>query len=393
VLALWFGGRLTKPLMAMTEAAHKLAKSNTYQDVEYSSADEIGQLADSFRMMIKAQQVKTDIAQQISQGNLAIEIQEMSEEDLLGQAMATMRESIRQLTVDIDTLARAAAAGQLDVRVDTTHHQGDYRKIVDGINTFLEAVLNPINEASAGLQNMARRDLTSRMSGNYQGDFAKIKEALNMAVTNLDDGLAQVAVGADQVASASNQIRAGSQSRAQGASAQASTLEEVSSSLQELALRSQQNTANAQEANHLTTSAHSSAEKGVASMQRLSVAIDKIKTSSDETAKIVKTIDEIAFQTNLLALNWTTIRRPLGISKCCAPQLRGSKADGIVQYAEITTPLLWSCVLSAAHRNEMVVRNSIPNGGAQHLASPVVIWPAKGFALRDAPNDILGFAR
>jgi methyl-accepting chemotaxis protein len=57
------------------------------------------------------------------------------------------------------------------------------------------------------------------------------------------------------------------------------------------------------EARNLTDSARSSADKGMESMRRLSAAIDRIKTSSDETAKIVKTIDEIAFQTNLLALN------------------------------------------------------------------------------------------
>lgn len=64
-----------------------------------------------------------------------------------------------------------------------------------------------------------------------------------------------------------------------------------------------QNTANAKEARSLSDGARHSASKGVDSMQRLSQAIDKIKSSADSTAKIVKTIDEIAFQTNLLALN------------------------------------------------------------------------------------------
>jgi len=64
-----------------------------------------------------------------------------------------------------------------------------------------------------------------------------------------------------------------------------------------------QNTLNAREASDVAEAARDSAQKGVESMKRMSSAINKIKTSSDATARIVKTIDEIAFQTNLLALN------------------------------------------------------------------------------------------
>jgi len=110
-------------------------------------------------------------------------------------------------------------------------------------------------------------------------------------------------VSADQVASAANSIAAGSQSLAQGASEQASALEEVSSSLQEMTSMTRRNASSAKEARALAEGARASAEKGVDSMGRLSSAIDRIRGSANETAKIVKTIDEIAFQTNLLALN------------------------------------------------------------------------------------------
>ena len=90
---------------------------------------------------------------------------------------------------------------------------------------------------------------------------------------------------------------------AEGSAEQASTLEEISSSLQEVGSMTRQNTANAQEARSLTESASGSTKKGVDCMGKLSDAIQRIKESSDETAKIIKTIDEIAFQTNLLALN------------------------------------------------------------------------------------------
>jgi methyl-accepting chemotaxis protein len=109
--------------------------------------------------------------------------------------------------------------------------------------------------------------------------------------------------GAEQVSSASDQITRASQQVAQGASQQAAGIEETSSSLEEIASMTKQNASNAREANGLMSEVGSLVDKGKGSMDRLSVAIEEIKRSSDSTSKVVKTIDEIAFQTNLLALN------------------------------------------------------------------------------------------
>ena len=109
--------------------------------------------------------------------------------------------------------------------------------------------------------------------------------------------------GSDQVASAADQVSQSSQEMAQVANEQASSLEESSASLEELSSMTKQNTENARQANIMSGEAKDNSARGMEIMKRMMEAITSIKDSSDETAKIIKTIDEIAFQTNLLALN------------------------------------------------------------------------------------------
>ncbi len=113
----------------------------------------------------------------------------------------------------------------------------------------------------------------------------------------------QVLAGSDQVADASGQVSSASQALAQGTTEQAAGLEETSSSLEEMASMTKQNADNAGQASSLASEARKAAHTGADSMQKMTQAIDEIQKSSDQTAKIIKVIDEIAFQTNLLALN------------------------------------------------------------------------------------------
>ncbi|MDH5751164.1 MAG: methyl-accepting chemotaxis protein [Deltaproteobacteria bacterium] len=105
------------------------------------------------------------------------------------------------------------------------------------------------------------------------------------------------------VSAAAQQIAISSQSLASGSSQQASSLEEISATLEEIAGMSRDNAANTRNASEISTKAHTHSRDGETAMNRMKEAISQIKDSSDETAKIIKTIDEIAFQTNLLALN------------------------------------------------------------------------------------------
>jgi methyl-accepting chemotaxis protein len=112
-----------------------------------------------------------------------------------------------------------------------------------------------------------------------------------------------LAAGAEQVADAAQQIAASSQALADGASSQASSLEETSASLEQVQSMTRHNAENAQRAKQLTHQAHQAADRGAQDIHEMGAAMDAMKSASDNIAKIIKTIDEIAFQTNILALN------------------------------------------------------------------------------------------
>jgi methyl-accepting chemotaxis protein len=120
---------------------------------------------------------------------------------------------------------------------------------------------------------------------------------------SLGSAIIQLSQGADQTTTAAAQVSTSSQSLAEGSSEQAASIEETSSSLEEMASMTKRNAENAQKANNLAKQARQSADKGAEDMQAMNQAMEAIKVSSDDIAKIIKTIDEIAFQTNILALN------------------------------------------------------------------------------------------
>lgn len=294
---------ITKPLAKLTANARQIAEGDLSHVIRHHSADETGVFADSFReLKIYVEEVR-NAAERLANGDLTVNIVPKSDKDALSMSIKRAIETQQRLIAETGKMTRAATEGHLMERGDAGQFNGSYKELIDGMNNTLDAFIGPINEAAAVLERVASKDLTSRMQGACRGDFAKLKNALNHAVENLDDTLTHVATGADHVAAASAQISSGSQSLSEVSSQQASSLEEVSSSLQEMASMAKQNAANALEARSLSDGARSTSVKGVESMKRLSEAIKKIKASSDATAKIIKTIDEIAFQTNLLALN------------------------------------------------------------------------------------------
>jgi methyl-accepting chemotaxis protein len=211
--------------------------------------------------------------------------------------------AVRALVDDATGLAAAAVEGRLDVRADPARHQGDFRTIVDGMNGAIAALAAPASEATRALEQLAGRDLTARMPGDFAGDHARTQQALNAMAGALNEAIGQVALAVQQVSNAATQIASTAQAVAGGASAQASALERTSAELTGLADGTREAAGRAREADDLARKASDAARGGAEAVTLMGQAMGRIGAGAERTQAIIRDINEIAFQTNLLALN------------------------------------------------------------------------------------------
>jgi methyl-accepting chemotaxis protein len=292
------------PLTELTVAARSLAEGNCNVSLAAGACrDEVGILALAMSEMANAERTLSLAAHRLSEGDVTVDVVVRGPSDMLGTAMVRLKSTLGELNRAVGTLTLAAREGRLDERAPSAAFRGAFAALVGGLNSTLDAMVAPIQAARLALNATAQRDLSARMPEHFSGQHADLAQSFNVATDALDGTLRQVRSAAEQVGAASTQIADGAQSLAHDAAVQSQTLDEVTGGLTQLGALTRQNAARAQAARALSTLVLSSTERGSKAMERLSTAMLRIRSTSDATARIVKTIDEIAFQTNLLALN------------------------------------------------------------------------------------------
>ncbi len=288
--------------------------------------------------------------ERIAQGNTPPKITDSYNGDFneIKNNLNTCIDSIHILVEEVGVAINAGVEGKLDQRANADRGKGVYHKILSGLNATMDALIAPVNEAILVVNEMAKGSLTIKMTGNYQGDNAKLKDELNATIDiiarvigevsetlgqlangnldisqdrdylgdyanissatkhiieSLNDVMGDINHAAEEVAGGSQQVSDSSQALAQGASEQASAIEQLTAAITEIAAQTKHNATNANQANELALNARDNAAQGNAQMKEMLDAMEGINDSSANISKIIKVIDEIAFQTNILALN------------------------------------------------------------------------------------------
>lgn len=209
----------------------------------------------------------------------------------------------KQAEIAVERLIAAAAGGRLKERIETDRFEGQAKQLTESFNRLLDAVIKPWQEAQEVLWALSNCDLTKSMIGDYQGDFAQIKDSLNLAIAKLKESMVTVREATESVSLSAEEIAKGNEDLSRRTTEQAASLEETSSAMEEMTSTVKQNADNAQQANQLAIAARDVASKGGTVTSKAVEAMSEITKCSKKIADIITVIDEIAFQTNLLALN------------------------------------------------------------------------------------------
>ena len=195
------------------------------------------------------------------------------------------------------------AEGDLESETPVTDRNDETQTLVDALDKTVVNMRSYIGDIRTVLSSVADGNLTVESETDYQGDFTSIKDSLELILDSLNGTFYNASRVADQVRDCSSQVASGANTLSLNASSEASTMDTLTASVSDIAAKVNANAELAVRAKDLTFEADEQVQDGNRHMEEMVKAIAALEQSSQEIAKIIGVIDDIAFQTNILALN------------------------------------------------------------------------------------------
>ena len=185
---------ITKPLTQGVDMMKEMAKGHLSTRLKMERTDEIGDLARAMDGFTDNLQNIVAGLQEIAKGDLGRDWVATDAQDEINPALKQVRTNLQALVADAAMLNQAAVEGKLATRADAAKHQGDYRKIVQGVNDCLDAVIGPLNVAAGYVDRISKGDIPPKITDKYNGDFNEIKNNLNQCVDAVNALVADAAM-------------------------------------------------------------------------------------------------------------------------------------------------------------------------------------------------------
>ncbi|RBE82268.1 methyl-accepting chemotaxis protein, partial [Xanthomonas oryzae] len=313
-------GRLLKAMSKMQLQLHNLISAQAdmakrHEEGQISFRMDAGAFPGDFGSMandtnalvashIKVKMQTVHLIERYAIGDLSEDMPQLpGEKGAITAAMNQVKQNLATMNTEIKQLAQAAANGDFTARGNAEQFQYDFRVMVESLNTLMATADGNLQSLSGLLQSIAAGDLTARMSGDFHGVFAQMRDDANATATQLAEIVNGIKQSAVSIKGAASEIASGNQDLSQRTEQQAASLEETAASMEELTSTVKQNAENARQANQLAIGAASVASQGGEIVSKVVQTMSGIEASSKKIADIISVIDGIAFQTNILALN------------------------------------------------------------------------------------------
>jgi methyl-accepting chemotaxis protein len=202
---------------------------------------------------------------------------------------------------ETEHLVSSVSQGKLKTRGNDWDYEGIWKDLIGGMNTALDAVIAPINEAGAVLDRLAHYDLNARMNGKYRGEHAAIRKAMNATAESLHESISQVSETVALVSDVGKQITRISSVVTKGAEEQSVQLNEASMSLATLSESAGHSASSTATAHGNAKKASDSILMAKESMNRMVASMSDISGAAEKTTSIANEIDGIAKETGTLA--------------------------------------------------------------------------------------------
>ncbi|MEP3389056.1 MAG: methyl-accepting chemotaxis protein [Reichenbachiella sp.] len=323
---------IAKPIRLLNENIQKMGYGELPKFEFKTTSDEVGDMVKSLTLLRNNLEITSNFALNIGEGQLEQEYKVLSEKDVLGRSLVTMRDNLTKVINDTqEVVQKAGRDGILNSRIDLTEKSGAWKELSGAINNLLSSISMPILSVNEIVNAMAEGDLTKTMRKDLNGDFKMLADNLNKALNNLNGFLNQIAndadsmnsssrlmqVSSDEMASSTSEIAIAIGQMSSGAQTQVGKVDESSQLIEGILTSSNEMGQRADRINKAAKTGVDNSEQGMKMVEKVVVNMNEIATFSDKTnasinvltersnqiTTMLAVISDIAAQTNLLALN------------------------------------------------------------------------------------------